>query len=163
MNLSNSDTVTLALEGVFARFGLYGINDAEMSRLCAKHFPYNRAISGNARSACFSGRGEEIDDVLQLLLDHRRDDSEETRWLAHAIATACLGSNHLYQDMGFANRAVLSDLLKQHFTTLFEKNTGNMKWKKFFYKQLCDRAEINVCKAPSCGVCNDYKTCFGPE
>ena len=44
-----------------------------------------------------------------------------------------------------------------------KKNTGNMKWKKFFYKQLCDRAEVNLCKAPSCQVGADYRSCFGPE
>jgi nitrogen fixation protein NifQ len=38
-----------------------------------------------------------------------------------------------------------------------------MKWKKFFYKQLCDRAEVKMCPAPSCQVCNDYQNCFGSE
>jgi len=28
---------------------------------------------------------------------------------------------------------------------------------------LCDRAQIQLCKAPSCGVCSDYLQCFGPE
>jgi hypothetical protein len=56
-----------------------------------------------------------------------------------------------------------SILLRQNFTTLYDKNNGNMKWKKFFYKQLCDRAEMNLCKAPSGQVCSDYRQCFGPE
>ena len=43
------------------------------------------------------------------------------------------------------------------------RNDRDMKWKKFLYKQLCDRAEINACRAPSCSVCSDYARCFGPE
>jgi len=74
-----------------------------------------------------------------------------------------LGGNHLYQDMGLPDRQALSALLERHFTALYLKNVGNMKWKKFFYKQLCDRAEVKLCPAPSCQVCNDYRNCFGPE
>jgi nitrogen fixation protein NifQ len=65
--------------------------------------------------------------------------------------------------MGLPSRDVLSQLLRRYFTTLHDKNTGNMKWKKFFYKQLCDQAEVNLCRAPSCQVCSDYAACFGPE
>ena len=65
--------------------------------------------------------------------------------------------------MGLTGRQALSDLLQQNFTALHDKNVGNMKWKKFFYKQLCERAEVNLCKAPSCQVCADYRSCFGPE
>jgi nitrogen fixation protein NifQ len=155
--------ITQALGGVLARFSLHGLDGSELNRLRAKHFPHAPALPCDKTGACVGMRGEEIDDVLQLLLDHRSDDGDETRWLAHAIATACLGGNHLYQDMGFNNRATLSELLRRHFTSLYEKNNGNMKWKKFFYKQLCARAEINICKAPSCQVCDDYAKCFGPE
>ena len=42
-------------------------------------------------------------------------------------------------------------------------NTGDMKWKKFLYRQFCSREGIYVCPAPSCGVCKDYAKCFGPE
>ena len=158
-----ANIITQALGGVLARFVLYGLGGAELSRLRAKHFPDAPELACDTHSVCAAVRVDEIDDVLQLLLDHRSDDSEETRWLAHAIATACLGDNHLYQDMGLTSRVLLSDLLRNHFASLYERNTGNMKWKKFFYKQLCARAEINICKAPSCKVCNDYGTCFGPE
>ncbi len=101
--------------------------------------------------------------ICDLLLGHRSDDSEETAWLARAVATACLGENHLWQDMGLQNRDAMSALLRRHFTALFAKNTASMKWKKFFYKQLCDRAEVQVCRAPSCSVCTDYAQCFGSE
>jgi nitrogen fixation protein NifQ len=38
-----------------------------------------------------------------------------------------------------------------------------MKWKKFFYRQLCEREGIPVCNAPNCAVCADMALCFGPE
>jgi len=158
-----SDMVTQALGGVLARFPLHGLSQQELARLRAAYFPGLSEFPGQTASGCEPLRADEIDDVLALLLEHRRDDSEATRWLAHALATACLGGNHLYQDLGLGHRRILSNILEQYFPALFAKNTGNMKWKKFFYKQLCERAEIQVCKAPSCKVCEDYHACFGPE
>ncbi|NMG46239.1 nitrogen fixation protein NifQ, partial [Aromatoleum toluvorans] len=86
-----------------------------------------------------------------------------TQTLAHALATACMGNNHLWQDLGLPHRRALSQLMEEQFTTLSRRNTGDMKWKKFLYKQLCEREEIFVCKSPSCGECSDYQACFGPE
>ena len=77
--------------------------------------------------------------------------------------TACLRDNHLWQDLRLANREELSLLLKKHFKTLFDKNTADMKWKKFFYKQICESEGFYLCKSPSCGVCVDYAKCFSPE
>ncbi|HEY3301018.1 MAG TPA: nitrogen fixation protein NifQ [Methylophilaceae bacterium] len=108
-------------------------------------------------------RLDEFDDIVGLLTDYWSDNSEETGNLILFIADACMGENHLWQDMGLASREVLSSLMQCHFPDLFAKNTGNMKWKKFFYKQLCERAEIMICKSPSCGVCVDYQICFGAE
>jgi nitrogen fixation protein NifQ len=76
---------------------------------------------------------------------------------------ACLGDNHLWQDLQLAHRAELSALMKHWFPTLVARNVGDMKWKKFLYKPLCEREEIFVCKAPSCAVCGDHPVCFGPE
>lgn len=158
-----SNIITQAVGGVLERFALYGLAGTELNRLREKLFPYVPRLRERTDELSANARADEIDDVLQLLLDYRSDDSDETRWLAHAIATACLGGNHLYQDMGLTHRAALSELLRRHFNGLYLRNTGNMKWKKFFYKQLCERAEINICKAPSCNVCDDYHKCFGAE
>lgn len=116
---------------------------------------------------CFSGcaamRCDEYEDVLALLLEYAVDRSDGTALLASAVAAACLGDNHLWQDLGLASRQELSLLLQNHFPALHARNSGNMKWKKFFYKQLCERAEVQACRAPSCAVCSDYRNCFGPE
>lgn len=105
----------------------------------------------------------EFPDLLQLLLDHCTNSDEHHRRVAHLVATACMSGDHLWQDLGLPDRKALSTLLFGHFPTLAAKNTGDMKWKKFFYKQLCDREGINACKAPSCAACGDYSKCFGPE
>ena len=141
-----------------------GLNAERFHALLTQYFP---VLAGNVclndGVGCPPLRNDEFDDLVALLLAHRAHDGEPIEWLAHAIASACMGGNHLYQDMGLSNRQALSDLLREHFPRLFKKNVGNMKWKKFFYKQLCDQAEIKVCQAPSCQVCNDFWKCFGPE
>ena len=105
----------------------------------------------------------EFDDLVELLLDHRASDADYNEWLAYAVASGCMGSNHLYQDMGLPDRHALSALLEHYFTTLYLKNVNDMKWKKFFYKQLCDRAEVTMCPARSCQSCVDYRNCFELE
>ena len=106
---------------------------------------------------------DEFSDLLALLLAHRRDDSDPVRWLAHAIATASMYENHLWQDLHLPSRTVLSDLLAWGYPALAARNVGPMKWKKFFYKQLCNAAEFASCKSPTCGACADYPICFGSE
>lgn len=110
-----------------------------------------------------SARNEEFGDLFNLFLAHRSGADPESEWVASIIAAGCLSNDHLWQDLGLTNREDLSEILKLHFPLLYSKNSGNMKWKKFFYKQLCDRAEVRTCQAPSCAVCNDYAQCFGPE
>ena len=109
------------------------------------------------------GRMDEYDDLIGLLLDHRSSMGSATEDVAFWVAASCLGDNHLWQDMRLNSRDELSDIMKAHFRPLFEKNTRDMKWKKFFYKQICEREGFMLCKSPSCGVCVDYGKCFGPE
>jgi len=111
-------------------------------------------------------REDEVADVLALLQDHanpQAGSAAEIATMAHAVAVACLGDNHLWQDLQLASRAELSALMRHWFPALVARNQADMKWKKFLYKQLCEREEIFICKAPSCAVCTDHAVCFGPE
>ncbi|WP_157271479.1 nitrogen fixation protein NifQ [Azohydromonas aeria] len=113
-----------------------------------------------------AARDDEVQDVRQLLLDHADPAAgtpAEIESLAETVAVACLGDNHLWQDLQLASRAELSALMRHWFPALVARNAGDMKWKKFLYKQLCEREEIFICKAPSCSVCTDHALCFGPE
>jgi nitrogen fixation protein NifQ len=157
-----ADPATQAFGGVLARFRIQGLAAADLSRLVGRYFP-GAQPADDLGATCAALQTEEFSDLLGLLREHRRDDTEETEWLARAIASACAGADHLWEDMGLPNRDVLSQLMRHHFPTLYYRNSANLRWKKFFYKQLCDRAEVRLCKAPSCGVCSDYVACFGPE
>jgi nitrogen fixation protein NifQ len=165
-------SVTLAFAGVMALgvqrrppydVPIAGVDTSELAAILGHYFPDLRApIAGTAIRADDVSRIDEFDDLVALLLEHRSFDDEETHWLAYAIATACMGENHLWQDMGLPNRNVLSWLIKHYFTRLAARNTGDMRWKKFFYRELCERAEVLACKSPSCGECVDYAVCFEP-
>ena len=102
-------------------------------------------------------------DLQQLLLNHRSKRHRAEEWMADIVATACAGRDHLWQDLGLANRGELSVLLNHNFHPLAGQNTGDMKWKKFLYKQFCEAEGIYVCPAPSCGECAEHAKCFGPE
>lgn len=105
----------------------------------------------------------EWDDLQKLLLAHRGRENPSELLVANILATACAGRDHLWQDLGFAGRDELTRLMWVNFPALARANTGDMKWKKFLYRQFCASEGIYVCPAPSCGVCNDYAKCFGPE
>jgi nitrogen fixation protein NifQ len=140
--------------------GLFG---PDYVALLARHFP-DAVLPVPADRAAFDPGGmPERDDLLALLLDHvaGRDDSE--RRVAEIVAVACMGGDHLWQDLGLWNRTDLSRLMNGNFPALAAKNDRDMKWKKFLYRQICEREGIHVCPAPACQVCVDYAKCFGNE
>jgi nitrogen fixation protein NifQ len=108
-----------------------------------------------------AGAPSERPDPSPSGLDPRRD--WQRRWMAEIIAAGCMGSDHLWQDLGLWNRAELSRLMEQNFPALAQRNCRDMKWKRFLYKQLCETEGIYTCRSPSCEVCVDYHACFGPE
>lgn len=108
-------------------------------------------------------RLQERQDIATLLRPYAEQPTIETEWVISIIVAACLGSDHLWQDMGLWSRAELSALLTYHFPALVERNVHDMKWKKFLYKQLCDAEGVYVCRAPSCEYCQDYLQCYGEE
>ena len=154
------------------RMPIAGIKADELVELVSSRFPAARALlptllawHEEGRSAERQGldKFDEFEELLTLLIAHQPSGGREARWLAGAVATAAMSDNHLWQDLGLANRGVLNELMQTHFTALKLKNSGDMKWKKFFYRQLCEVAEVPICKSPSCAQCCDYPVCFGAE
>lgn len=141
---------------------LRGLSEERLSALLAVYLPGEVLVSSAGASAA-DPDGDEYHDLVELLLEYRAIPDESGAWLCHAIATAAMGDEHLWQDMGLPNRQALSDLLRENFPALAAQNTGDMKWKKFFYRQLCERAGVPICKAPHCAECCDRALCFGPE
>jgi nitrogen fixation protein NifQ len=107
---------------------------------------------------------DEEEEQLRLLFQrHRADDSRETDWLIDMLARRSMSANHLWQDLGLHSRAELNRLIESRFPELFARNAHNMKWKKFFFRCLCEFEGFTLCAAPSCGECADYHACFGEE
>jgi nitrogen fixation protein NifQ len=105
----------------------------------------------------------EKEDLVKLLTRNSRVNTLEMDWLIAMIVAGCLGNNHLWQDLGLWSRTQLTALLRYNFPELAAKNTKDMKWKKFLYKQLCEEEGLYLCRAPSCNVCIDYQKCYGSE
>jgi nitrogen fixation protein NifQ len=107
---------------------------------------------------------DEEEEQLRALFDrYRVDDSLETGWLVSMLARRCMSPNHLWQDLGLSSRGDLNRLMRERFPALAARNAQNMKWKKFFYRCLCEMEGFSLCAAPSCAECSDYSACFGEE
>lgn len=105
----------------------------------------------------------ERQDLITLLHHYSRPHNTEIDWIIGLLVAACLGNDHLWHDLGLWSRAQLTALLTYNFPELAAKNTQDMKWKKFLYKQLCEQEGLYLCRAPSCNVCIDYDKCYGSE
>jgi len=140
-----------------------GLESQDFRALMTRHFPAFGLPAQLVRALDLGERGVEWDDLLALLMQYRAGADPSETWLALIVATACMGGGHLWQDLGLWQRADLAQLMARNFPILTALNTQDMKWKKFLYKQLCDRAGATVCRSPSCEVCVDYVKCFGSE
>jgi nitrogen fixation protein NifQ len=150
---------------------LSGLDAAGTRHLIARWFPGADSVleldwQALAHAERTEPRCDEIEDLVGLLTEcaaAAAGTREETLWLANALSQASLGDNHLWQDLHLPSRRELSALMSCWFPVLAARNDRDMKWKKFLYKQLCDKAELSICRAPSCSVCSDYAQCYGSE
>lgn len=141
-----------------------GLGELRYRQLMARHFPgidpdrlshFGRPLAPD--------RDDEQGELLSLLLAHRSGITSSEKWIAGIVTAGCLGSDHLWQDLGLWSRPDLTRLMLDHFAPLARRNDRNMKWKRFLYKQLCESEGIYVCRSPSCEVCIDYANCFEQE
>ena len=141
-----------------------GLEPSQFSAMNQHFFPETELPSKAPSGIVLDySRIPEKEDLVQLLKAFSREQDEETDWIITIIVTACLGLDHLWQDLGLWHRSQLTELLTYNFPTMAQTNTKDMKWKKFLYKKLCDAEGIYLCRAPSCEVCTDYAKCYGPE
>jgi nitrogen fixation protein NifQ len=149
-------------EGVLPDY--LGLEPGRFAALMKRFFP-GCGIGGSAVSGSridFS-RMSEKDDLVKLLKTHANPEVAEIDAIIGVVVAACLGNDHLWQDLGLWSRPELTAMLRYNFPQLAAKNVHDMKWKKFLYKQLCEAEGLFLCRAPSCEVCSDYRKCFGPE
>ena len=136
-----------------------GLPEAAFHTLCDDYFAGDPIVLPDAAAHNLF----ELEDLRELLLAHRAGARESEVWLADIVACACGGRDHLWQDLGLAHRGELSSLMRLAFPSLAALNSGDMKWKKFIYRQYCSRDGLDLCPAPSCGACAERAQCFAPE
>ncbi|MFM2481674.1 nitrogen fixation protein NifQ [Celerinatantimonas sp. YJH-8] len=102
-------------------------------------------------------RLEEFNDLYHWLKSYQ----VSSRWdMARIIAMGSLGFHHLWQDLGLAERPLLTQLMRDCFPELQRINQPPMRWKKFFYRQMCLQHGVLVCRSPSCDECSSRSECF---
>lgn len=166
-NIPNSEYLSKIvgswLEGEGALPQRLGLKRSDFKELMARYFQI-RDCCEDAPSGCvmeMKDNNPEIDELIELFMDHRAAKSESEYLMAAIMAVGCQASDHLWQDMGFWSRADLSAMIRKNFPSLFDLNVRNMKWKKFFYKQMCmDLDATYTCRMPSCLECCDYRECY---
>ncbi|RRH94546.1 nitrogen fixation protein NifQ [Mesorhizobium tamadayense] len=140
-----------------------GLSRAELRDVLPCSFPAT-AINGFALEDVSDPKPAMEEELLHgLLLAHARPSDPVSARFSKIIARRAMRNDHLWQDLGLLNRGELNQLLATHFPTLAAGNTQNMKWKKYFYRKLCEAEGFSLCTAPNCRECNDFESCFGPE
>lgn len=149
--------------GVGALPARLGLAQEPFHALLSTHFPGAVPERGSATVQLADDREGERIDLVTLLNAHRAGVEPSELWMAEIVAAACMGDDHLWQDLGLWSRVDLGRLMDDNFPALARRNVYDMKWKRFLYKQLCQAEGVYVCRAPSCEVCVDYAKCFGAE
>ena len=102
----------------------------------------------------------ELEELEKLLIESLNPDITFGSEMVAVLASACLGSQHLWRDLGMPERPRLTALFRDYFPLLHAKNVNNMRWKRFLYRQLCENGGDYVCRSPSCEECASYSECF---
>jgi nitrogen fixation protein NifQ len=140
-----------------------GVSGDELRRSIAAYFP---AALHHLESSDLDREvkvGDEEQCLRRLLQRSRSTPGPFSLMLSAMVARRCTRPNHLWQDLGLANRGELSALMSRHFAPLARRNHQDMKWKKFFYRMICSDESYRLCVAPSCAECRDFDACFGDE
>lgn len=136
-----------------------GLDAAGLTQLCALFFP-DLALSTERPPAGLDQHEQTLRDILWM---NSAEASLLELLLSRMIARRCQRPNHLWQDLGLASRGELSRLMQRHFPRLAERNSNDMKWKKYFYRMMCSSEGFRLCAAPVCNECDDFEDCFGGE
>lgn len=140
-----------------------GLSTEMFARMLAHHFGSTAGEVAACDRRTESDREDEIHAFRGLLLAHRAERSLSETWLTELIATATVGYDHLWSDLGLVSRPELTALMRLNYPGLAAANTQNMRWKKFLYRQLCEAHGRVLCRAPTCQECSEVEACFAPD
>lgn len=144
-------------------FEKIGLSSDELAALLEQKFPSVRIKHDDLLLGSKRDDNDEVTMVRDLLLARRSTEGDTSRWLAAMIARRVMEPNHLWADLGLRDRGELSRVLKRHFWSLARRNVNNMRWKRFFYRTLCEEEGLILCTTPVCTECKDFNHCFGDE
>jgi nitrogen fixation protein NifQ len=140
-----------------------GLAAEDLAALVARWFPAARDLAASWCGHADRAEDDEIAMVRDLLLANRSTEGDASRWLAAMVARRSMEPNHLWEDLGLRDRSELTRLLMRHFAPVASRNTKNMRWKRFFYRALCEGDGLVMCTTPVCSQCSDFAMCFGDE
>jgi nitrogen fixation protein NifQ len=140
-----------------------GLAADELARLIEHWFPLARDLIASWCRRNDAAEDDETTMVRDLLLAQCSTEGDTGRWLAAMVARRAVEPNHLWEDLGLRDRGELSRLLTRHFAPLAARNIKNMRWKRFFYRMLCEDDGFVMCSTPVCTQCADFELCFGEE
>ena len=146
-----------------------GLDAGDLSALLTSCFPgIDHALLRQPPEPAEEFPAERSREILAILLSHlpiepgHRGLHNSVR-LAQILAARAALPGHLWVAMGLFERPQLTAAIRRHLPSLAAANHQNMRWKRYLYKQLCERNGGVMCKAPNCGVCSDYALCFTTE
>jgi len=141
-----------------------GLDPRALERMLTAMFPGAGVLRTLVAIEATAGEDAvEEPDFRQLLLDGRCNGAEIEEWLACIVVRRSQQPEHLWRSLGLRNRQELWDMLHRHFPAVAARNVRGMRWKKFFYREMCHAEGIYVCKSPICDVCPDFSQCFSGE
>ena len=140
-----------------------GLDRAALAAIAGEWFPAVAVFVAPETEPSIIARDEEEAQLLELLRRFRVDDTMQTEWIVSIVTRRAMAPRHLWQDLGLRNRNELSALIGRFFPRLAADNVDNMKWKKFFFRKICELEGFSLCAAPTCGECADFDACFGAE
>ncbi|NJC89162.1 MAG: hydrogenase [Desulfuromonas sp.] len=138
----------------------------ELAELLHRYFPGIEPERLTSPSAPAAGiRPQTNVAILDLLLTYLPRDADDriptpSLWLARILATRAARSGHLWLAMGLSARPELTAAIHRHLPSLAAANHQGMRWKRFFYRQVCEQDGGVMCKTPDCRGCSDYALCF---
>lgn len=139
---------------------LLGLERTALNALAERYFPRSELPDRDVE------RAEPPADqaALSLLMRWRGGGrAPESLWFADILARRAQETRHLWEDAGLPTRAALNELMTRRFPRLKAANSQNMRWKKFFYRQICSDSDFALCLSPTCDECPEREECFAPE
>ncbi len=145
-----------------------GLKDHELARIISDYFPQaDPSLLKKNTESTTAPPLEGNNEVLAILLSHVPKpfckNHSTGLMLAHILATRAVLPGHLWVAMGLFERSQLTKAIQRHLPSLAAANHQNMRWKRYLFKQVCESNGGVMCKAPNCGECSDYATCFADD